>query len=134
VGLVLVAALASPAQEPSFKVIVNPKVAGRKITRDALAQIYLGQAQRWGDGSPIVAVDLSSTSTVRQAFSTTILGTSVERVKQHWLRAASAGKRPPLTKGSDADVIAFVAGAAGGVGYVSEAADVPPTVRIVPVQ
>jgi ABC-type phosphate transport system substrate-binding protein len=113
----------------AFKVIVNPKVEGRAITRDVLAQIYLGKADRWGDGRPIAAVDLSSTSSVREAFSAAILGMPVVRVKQHWMQFIAAGKRPPLTKQSDEEVIAFVAATPGGIGYVSEAAAVPAGVK-----
>jgi hypothetical protein len=39
-----------------------------------------------------------------------------------------------MTKGSDEDVIAFVAGEAGGVGYIADSTPVPPTVRVVSVQ
>jgi ABC-type phosphate transport system substrate-binding protein len=128
---VLTAATAAPATEPAFKIIVNAKMAGRTITRDVVAQVYLGKAQRWADGNAIVAVDLSSTSVTRQAFSQAVLEMSVEGVKNHWLQMVLGGKRPPITKQSDEDVIAFVAGMTGGIGYVSETATLPATVRAV---
>lgn len=136
VGLVLAAVVGARAGEASlpFKVIVNPSVAGQAVPRDVLAQIYLGAVARWGNGSSIAAVDLSTTSPVRQAFSARILGMSVDAVKHHWLRKIAAGQRPPLSKSSDEEVIAFVAGQRGGVGYVSVATPVPPTVREVTVQ
>ena len=118
----------------SFKVIAHPGVPGKRIARETLAQIYLGKVARWGDGRPIEAVDLSAMSRARQAFSVDVLGMSVEGVRHYWLRALSAGKRPPPTKASDADVISFVASTPGGVGYVSDAAETPSTVRVVPVQ
>lgn len=139
VSLVLVVGASVRADAPTlpFKVIVNAKVTGRAIPRDVLAQIYLGKASRWGNESVIAAVDQSSTSAVRQAFSEQILGMPVEGVKNHWLRLVSTGQaaqRPPLTKATDEDVIAFVAGAQGGVGYVSLTAPVPETVREVLIQ
>jgi len=131
-GLALAAAVGAPATEPaSFKVIVNAKAAGRTIARDAVAQVYLGKAQRWGDGTAIVAVDLSSTSTVRQAFSEAVLAMPVDAVKNYWLRVVATGKRPPITKRSDEDVISFVAAEAGGIGYVAETTPVPATVRAI---
>jgi hypothetical protein len=132
-GVVLAAAVGAAATEPApFKLIVNAKSAGHTIGRDAVAQVYLGKAQRWGDGSPIVAVDLSSTSPVRQAFSETVLAMSVEGVKNHWLRLVmSSDRRPPVTKRSDEDVIAFVAAETGAIGYVSETTPLPTTVRAV---
>lgn len=131
-GLLLGAVTGAPATEPApFKLIVNAKSAGRTIARDAVAQVYLGKAQRWGDGGAIVAVDLSSTSPVREAFSESVLAMSVEGVKNHWLRLVPSGKRPPVTKRSDEDVIAFVAAEPGGIGYVSEATPLPATVRAI---
>jgi hypothetical protein len=55
-------------------------------------------------------------------------------VKQYWMQVLAAGGRPPTTRQSDEDVIAFVAAEAGGIGYVSEAAPVPETVRPLAVQ
>lgn len=136
VGLVLAAGITASAEAPSlpFKVIVSAKVAGRSVPRDVLAQIYLGKVSRWGNGSPIVAVDLSSTLAVRQAFSEQIVGMPVEAVKNYWMRVGVAGPRPPLTKSSDDDVIAFVAAEQGGLGYVSPSTPLPATVREVSVQ
>ena len=131
---------ASPSRErarqasPSFKVVVNPAVSGRKIQRDALAQIFLGKAERWGDGRPIVPVDLSSTSAVREAFTERVLGMPIDGVKAYWMRSVAARKRPPKTMASDLEVLTFVAAEPGAVGYVSETTPVPPTVRVVDVE
>jgi ABC-type phosphate transport system substrate-binding protein len=126
---------ASAGDAPApFKVIVNSNVAGQALTREVLVQIYLGKVERWGDRSVIVAVDLSSTSTVRQAFSERALGMPVEAVQRLWMRKIADGKRPPISKPSDQEVIAFVAAEPGGIGYVSSTAQVPPTVRELPVQ
>jgi ABC-type phosphate transport system substrate-binding protein len=113
---------------------VNAKVSGHALARDLLAQIYLGKVQRWGDGVPIVAVDLSGTSPVRRAFCEEILGMSVEAARFYWLQTVSStGKRPPVTKPSNEEVIAFVASKPGGVGYVSSGTPLPETVREVTV-
>jgi ABC-type phosphate transport system substrate-binding protein len=136
VSLTLAATIPASANEPSapFKVIVNAKVSGRVIPRDVLAQIFLGKVTRWGDTRSIAAVDLSSTSTVRQAFSVQVLGMPIDGVKHHWLQMMVAGQRPPLSKASDEDVITFVAADPGGVGYVSHSTPLPATVREVAVQ
>lgn len=136
VALVLASGLDASASDAPlpFKVIVNPNVVGQALPRQVLAEIYLGTVERWGDGSMIAAVDLSSTSSVRQAFSQQALGMPVEAVRYHWMRKVAAGKRPPISKSSDEDVIAFVAAERGAVGYVSLAARVPATVREVAVR
>lgn len=136
VSLVAAGGLDASASDPlvPFKVIVNANVAGHALTRETLLQIFLGKVERWGDRSLIAAVDLSSTSTVRQAFSEQALGMPVEAVRHLWMRKIADGKRPPISKPSDAEVIAFVAAERGGIGYVSLAAHVPDTVREVAVQ
>jgi len=135
-SVLALAALTVGADTPpaGFKVIANPRVPGTRIPRDTLARVFLGQVSRWGDGSPIEAIDLSSTSNVRQAFSTAVLGMPVEAVRNHWLRLVLSGRHPPLTRASDAEVIAFVAANPGAIGYVSEKAEIPRTVHVVEVQ
>ena len=123
----------SAAAEP-FTVIVNARVQGRSITKETLAQIFLGRIARWGDGRPITAVDLSATSAVRASFSQAVLGLTVVNVRGYWLREISAGRWPPKTRSSDDEVIAFVAASPGGIGYVSGAAALPSTVKAVVVQ
>ena len=135
-GVVLAIALHGHAKETSgtFKVVVNPTVGGRKIPRDVLAQIFLRTAQRWGDGRPIVPVDLSTTSVVREAFTGAVLGMPIDGVKAYWMRSVATGNRPPATKGSEQEVIAFVAAEPGAIGYVADATPVPPTVRVVAIE
>jgi len=135
--LFVLATAAAPAPASDglpFRVIVNPSVTGRAIPRTVLAQVFLGAVPRWGNGDTIQALDLSSTSVVRQAFSEHVLGMSIDAVKHHWLRKIATGVRPPLSKATDEDVIAFVASQRGGVGYVSAAATLPPTVHEIAVQ
>ena len=134
-AMVLAAGSQGPADEQgAFKVIVNPSVAGEKIPRDVVAQIYLGKVARWADGRHIVVADLSSTSGVRAAFSSAVLRMPVEEVKNYWLRSASAARRPPTIRASDQEMIAFVAAESGAIGYVSGPAPLPPTVRAVTVE
>jgi ABC-type phosphate transport system substrate-binding protein len=134
--LVLIA-LAGPrpaGAADAFKVVVNARLAGRAVSRETLVQVYLGQVERWGDGKPIAAVDLSTTSPVRAAFSQAVLGMSVLSVRQHWTRTMTAGHFPPLARATDEDVIAFVSARPGAVGYVSADAVLPDSVRAVAVQ
>jgi ABC-type phosphate transport system substrate-binding protein len=127
--------LAASEAGEGFKVIVNAGQSGTTVRRDVLTDIYLGKAQRWGDGSRIVAVDLSATSPVREEFSQQVLGMPLDAVKVHWIRNVSERRQlPPPSKSSDEDVIAFVATEPGGLGYVSAAAAIPDTVRVVEVR
>jgi ABC-type phosphate transport system substrate-binding protein len=129
-ALVLVVPAVSPAAD-DFVVIVHPSLAGSNIRRADLAAIFLKKASRWGGGGSAIPVDQSGTSAVRAAFSQAVLGMPVATAVQYWQKQMFAANplRPPAVKGSDAEVIAFVAKTEGAVGYVSKAAVLPPDVK-----
>ena len=135
-GLAIAVLLALPAPSPGaddFVVIVNPSVAGVSVRRADLGAVFLRTAGRWGGGATAVPVDQSGTSPVRNAFSQAVLGMPVATAVQYWQKQMFAANplRPPAVKGSDAEVIAFVAKTEGAVGYVSKAAALPPEVKAV---
>ena len=144
-GIVLTVALAVAAllapgrastQDAGFKVVANPSVAGATISKAVLADIFLGRVAQWGDGKPISAVDQSLTSEVRKQFSDKVLGQTTMAVNHHWMReiASVRGKRPPIVKNSDAEVLQHVARHPGAVGYVAASATVPATVKVFALQ
>ena len=116
-----------------FVVIVHPSVVGSKIRRADLADVFLRKTLRWssGGGGLAVPVDQSGTSPVRKAFSEAVVQQPVAQVMRYWQKQmfSSSALLPPPVKGSDADVIAFVAKTAGAVGYVSAGAALPPDVK-----
>ena len=122
------------ATAPDFKVIVNAGVTGKTIKKAALAEVFLRRTQKWGDGTPIRPVDQLSNSPVRLAFNRDILGFSALDVQQYWVAQISKGTPPPPVMKSEAQVIAFVAGNPGAVGYVSDATSLPETVRVLEVE
>lgn len=134
VVLLLAAGSAAPALPLDFKVIVHPSVAGNAVTKEVLAEIYLGKTLRWRDRSLITPVDQSATSPLRATFSEGVLGMPVFAVQTHWMRQMAAGVRPPTTKPSDAEVIELVASRPGSIGYVSADAALPAGVRAVSLQ
>jgi ABC-type phosphate transport system substrate-binding protein len=123
-------ALPALAAEMGLRLVVHPQVKGTQIPRASVAAIFLRQAPRWPDGSPVVPVDQSVKSTVRSIFSSRVLSQSLMDVQIYWQRRMSAGLMPPPVKTSDEDVIAFVASTPGAIGYVSSAAAVPDSVRV----
>jgi ABC-type phosphate transport system substrate-binding protein len=130
-ALALAAAVPSPAAD-EFVVIVHPSVAGANVRRSDLAAVFL-KAARWGTGATAAPVDQSGTSAVRSAFSQAVLGMPVATAVQYWQRQMFQANplRPPAVKGTDAEVIAFVAKTEGAVGYVSKAATLPAGVKAI---
>jgi hypothetical protein len=69
------------------------------------------------------------------AFTKEILGETMASAMAYWVRQISGGgARPPVVKDKDDDVIAFIASTPGGIGYVSEDATLPATVKAIKVQ
>jgi ABC-type phosphate transport system substrate-binding protein len=118
----------------SFVVIVNSSVPGASVHRADLAAVFMKKAVRWGDGSLASPVDQSGTSPVRKAFSDAVLQMPVTGVLQYWQRqllSPSAQLRIPIVKGSDAEVLAYVAKTGGAVGYVAAGATLPPGLKAI---
>jgi ABC-type phosphate transport system substrate-binding protein len=124
-----------PAQTAAdFRVIAHPGVKGGKVPRETLAEIFLRRTIRWSDGVPIEPVERSLTSPLRAGFSRKILGRSTLEVQAYWAKAMRDGVRPPVVKGSDEDVIAFVSSTSGAIGYVAADRELPPTVKPIDLQ
>jgi ABC-type phosphate transport system substrate-binding protein len=126
----VVAGLAPAASaEANYRVIVHPGVKGNQIPRATLTSIFLKQAPRWGDGSPVQPVDQSMRSPVRQSFAADVLQRPLVELQMFWSRRMATGVTPPPVKQTDADVVAFVAATPGSIGYVSAATALPDSVR-----
>lgn len=116
------------------KVIVNPSVTGEKITRGQLAAVFLRETTKWGNGQPIQAVDQSTQSPTRAAFSNDVLARPVAAVQIHWVRQlSSGGGKPPVVKESDAEVLEYVRSTTGAIGYISDDYPTDAGVKVVPI-
>jgi ABC-type phosphate transport system substrate-binding protein len=126
----VVAGLAPAAvAEANYRVIVHPGVKGNQIPRATLTSIFLKQAPKWGDGSPVQPVDQSMRSPVRQSFAADVLQRPLVELQMFWSRRMATGVTPPPVKQTDADVVAYVAATPGSIGYVSTTIPLPDTVR-----
>lgn len=120
------------AEGPAFRVIVNAANPVNEITREQAATLFLERRARWSHGATVSPVDQSTTSAVRESFSTEVLGRPVMAVQAYWQqRILAAREIPPPVKSGDDDVIAHVGKNKGGIGYVSGDAALPPTVKLV---
>ena len=119
------------AADQSYRIIVNPSVKGSQIPRTTLNSIFLKQAPRWADGSPVQPVDQSFRSHVRQSFAADVHQRPLMELQIFWTRRMADGVTPPPVKQSDDEIVAYVARTPGAIGYVSSATPLPDTVRAV---
>jgi ABC-type phosphate transport system substrate-binding protein len=127
----LLASVAAQAQESSYKIIVNASNSATLVKREAVAQLFLNRRATWTNGPTADPVDQSLTSPVRETFSREILGMPLPSVQRYWRqRVMDLREFPPMVKGTDAEVVAYVAKNPGAIGYVAQAAELPATVKV----
>ena len=110
----------SAASGASFKLVAHPRVATDSLLVAEGSRIFLKKTAKWPDGAPVVPVDLPVASRVREAFSQAVHKKSASAVDAYWQKQIFTGRDlPPLTKATDAEVLAFVRSTPGALGYVS---------------
>ncbi len=127
-GVVLLLSLGPPirgADKPAgFRVIVQASNPAASLSVSDVAQFFMKRTTRWGGGGAVQPVDLPPTSAIRDQFSRSVLGRSAVAVEAYWTKQIFSGQgTPPIVKGSERDVMAYVKENAGAIGYV--AADTP---------
>lgn len=109
-------------------------VAGKGVadmSKEQVADIYLGRASSLPGGGTAVLIDQAEASPLRDEFYSKVTGKSAAQAKSHWSKLAFTGKgTPPKEAGSSADVKKAVAGTPGGIGYIEKSA-VDDTVKVV---
>ena len=116
-----------------FVLIANASNPATSITKLDALRIFTKKARAWPGGSlPAEPVDQRDASPARKEFLATVMGKDAAAMNAYWQSQLFVGRTtPPPVKGSDADVIAFVAGAKGGIGYVAPGTSLPETVKAI---
>lgn len=129
VALVAFGLAASAGADATYRVIVNPSVKGNQIPRGTLNSIFLRQAPRWGDGSPVQPVDQSFRSSIRRLFANDVHQRPIMELQIFWNRRMSNGVMPPPVKQTDEEIVAYVASTPGAIGYVAPTTALPDSVK-----
>jgi len=115
--------VATPAAAQDVKVIVNSANSTADLSGDVVTKLFLKQTTKFPNGTAAQPVDQAKGSSVRAAFSKSVLGRGVAAVESYWQQQIFSGKDvPPPTKASDDEVVAYVKANAGAIGYVSAGA------------
>jgi ABC-type phosphate transport system substrate-binding protein len=131
-AIALAATTASASGTQEFQVIAHPSVQGAKITRANLSALFTGRTAQWGDKAQVKPVDQSAKAPVRRAFTTSVIGLSMGELQMYWQRRVSADHVfPPPVKGSDQEVLGYVAATAGAIGYVGPETAIPEGVKVI---
>jgi ABC-type phosphate transport system substrate-binding protein len=116
-GLLLVTLF--PMAYAEIAVITNPDVKEIGLSKEKLADIYLGRKNSYSDGTSIDPVDQSEDSAIRNKFYQSVVGMSNSEVNRYWSRLRFSGKgTPPRIITGDQAVRDWVASHPGAIGYI----------------
>jgi hypothetical protein len=119
---------------PEFKTVVNVSNPISQVSRLDLSRIFLKKELRWPNGLMIAAADQALDSPTRESFSQEVHRKSSQAVENYWRKLLFSGKgTPPLKLDSDEEVLDFVRGNVGAIGYVAGDAEVGDGVKVLTV-
>lgn len=117
VGALLAAPAATAAAD--YVVIVNPKSAVEKLTRDEVINIFMGRNRKLPSGLNALPVDLAVPMLAKDQFYASLVGKSAQEVNSYWARLMFTGQAsPPRQAESEEEVLEIVASLRGGIGYI----------------
>lgn len=104
-------------------VVVHAEAPQSLLDRERLAQLYLGRARTFSDGTVALLIDRPD-SPLRAKFFETLGGMSLPQVNAYWARLNFTGRvLPPQVRESDEEVLAVVRSQRNAVGYLATAPD-----------
>jgi ABC-type phosphate transport system substrate-binding protein len=103
-----------------FYIIVNNDNPVSSMDAKEVSKLFLKKANRWPNGQPVLPLDQSENSPIRETFSKEIHGKTIASLQAYWQQQIFSGRSiPPLVKNSDDEVIAYVKGNPNAISYVS---------------
>lgn len=112
--LAVVLMLAAGAARADVVVVVSAKSAVAQLTKDQVADIFLGTG---GKGEPID----QDAAAVREEFYSKVTGKSAAQVKTHWAKQSFSGKgTPPKSVAGDDEVKKALAANPNAIGYIEK--------------
>lgn len=124
--------VASATLRADVVVIVATSSPVKALTRNQVADIFLGKISRFPDGTQAIPIDQTEDSASRDEFYSKFTGKSASQLKAHWSKIIFTGRgQPPLAVSSSAEVKKRIAENPTAIGYI-EARDVDGSVRALP--
>ena len=118
IGIALVLALPVRAE---LVVIVSAKSPVTSLTREQVAQLFLGRATSFPGGGAVTPLDQKEGAAVRDEFYTKVVDKNAGQVKAYWAKQMFSGNgSPPRELGSSAEVKRAVAADPTAIGYVEK--------------
>lgn len=112
-------------------VVVNVRSGVAAMTRNEVVNLFFGRSRQFFNGLEAQPVDLVDSHPDRARFYQALVGKELSQVEAYWSRQVFSGKtQPPPRVASAEEVVKWVLGNPGGIGFV-DASRVDARVRVV---
>ena len=129
VGLVLSLVLGSTGRA-DVVAVVSSKSPLTSLSKNQVAEIFLGKTARFPDGTLAVPIDQAEGSPARDEFYASFTGKSPAQLKSHWTKIIFTGRgKPPMAVSSSAEVRQLIAANPQAISYIERSA-VDSTIKI----
>jgi ABC-type phosphate transport system substrate-binding protein len=123
--------LASPTAIADVVPVVSAKSGITTLTKTQLADIFLGKASRFPNGTQAVPIDQAEDAPARAEFYLKLAGRSAPQMKAYWSKIIFTGRgQPPQEVRSSAELKKRIAQDPTAIGYIEESL-VDDSVRVV---
>lgn len=105
--------------QAEIAIITHPGVNEIGMSREKVADIYMGKKKTYTDGTVVRPVDQAADTTVRNRFYRSVIRMSNSEVNRYWAKLKFTGKgTPPKVISGDEAVRDWVASHPGAIGYI----------------
>ncbi len=101
--------------------VVSSKSSITALSANQVADIFLGKANRFPDGSQAMPIDQAEGSAARDAFYAKLTGKSAAQMKAHWSKIIFTGRgQPPQEVSNSLEVKKLIVANPNVIGYIEE--------------
>ena len=117
IGLAL--SLAAGAVEVDVVVVVSAQSPVTTLSKNQVADIFLGRSARFPDGSQALPIDQAEGAPAREEFYTKLTGKSAAQLKAHWSKIIFTGRgQPPKAVANSIETRKLLAQNPNAIGYI----------------
>lgn len=122
--------IASSHVQADVVVVVGAKSAAGNLTREQVAEIFLGRTNTFPGGGGVEPLDQGEATAIRDEFYSTITGKSAAQAKAYWAKLAFTGRgTPPRENANSGEVKKTLSANPKALGYIEKSA-VDDSVRV----
>jgi ABC-type phosphate transport system substrate-binding protein len=107
-------------------VIVNARNPVQQLSKEEIADLYLGRTRSYPNGARAQIIDQADTRREREQFYRLLLNMPLVQVNAYWARLTFTGRQtPPEVRSDDQAVLSSVSRSVQAIGYVGSPPQYP---------